>query len=179
MTENLHHIKPIVLVGPMGCGKSTVGKVLAQLLQRDFLDLDDKIVRDNGMTIPEIFAQFSEEGFRLRETQALRAALADCSCVIASGGGIASREENRALLKEQARCVYLYCPVETQYQRTLNDRNRPMIQAADPKKRLTELFAVRDPQYREVSMVAVDSSRLNPEECAAEICRLLQQREQA
>ncbi len=165
--------KPIILIGPMGSGKSTVGRALAAHLQQNFLDLDAKIEADNGMSIPDIFAKFAEAGFRDRETAALQDAAAHFSGVIAAGGGIISREVNCEILKQQTTAVYLYCDVETQYQRTLNDNNRPMIYAADRRARLQELFAVRDPLYRSAAVFQIDSGRLDVAGCVQAITALL------
>lgn len=175
MQGNYRLTRPVVLVGPMGSGKSTVGKALSEFLQLSFLDLDEKIVQDNGMSIPEIFRLYQEDGFRQRETAALRSALQCSSAVIASGGGITGREENRRLLDDKACTVYLYCEVETQYERTLHDNNRPMIYAADRKQRLADLFAVRHPLYQSVQDITVDSGRLGVDECVRAIVQQLKE----
>lgn len=164
---------PIILIGPMGSGKSTVGRALAAHLQQDFLDLDAKIEADNGMSIPDIFAKFSESGFRDRESAALQDAVAHFSGVISGGGGIISRPLNCEILRQQTTAVYLFCDVETQYQRTLNDNNRPMIYAADRRARLQELFAVRDPLYRSAASMQIDSGRLDVAGCVRAITTLL------
>lgn len=175
MPEEALKSKAIVLVGPMGCGKSTIGRALAQSLHKDFLDLDDKIVADNGMSIPDIFAKFSEDGFRTRETVALKQAISSFNGVIASGGGIISRELNCQLLKHEAFAVYLYCDVEVQYQRTLHDNNRPMIYADDRRARLQELFLKRDPLYRSVASWQIDSGSHDVAQCVALISEKLKQ----
>ncbi len=159
----------VVLIGPMGSGKSTVGKELAAALNRPFLDLDEKIVRDNQLSIPEIFARFQESGFRDRESQALAEALEHKQAVVASGGGIILREQNRLLLKEKAFTIYLYCDVQTQFERTRGDNNRPMIYAEDRKARLTEIFTLREPWYLECADLRIDSGKHSPQDCVQEI----------
>ena len=120
----------IVLVGPMGAGKSTVGRGLALLLRRGFLDSDQEIEKRTGVDIPTIFEFEGEEGFRRRETEMLRELLARENVVLATGGGIVMRPENRKLLKEH--CVlYLRVPVAEQYRRTRKSRRRPLLNASD------------------------------------------------
>lgn len=145
----------VVLVGPMGAGKSTVGRGLAALLRRRFLDSDQEIEKRTGVDIPTIFEFEGEEGFRQRETDVLRELLARENVVLATGGGIVLRPENRELLKGHF-VIYLRVPVAEQYRRTRKSRRRPLLNAAaDPRKRLEELFRIRDPLYHEVASVVL------------------------
>ena len=150
--------KRIFLIGPMGAGKSTVGKALALLLEKPFLDLDEEIVRQAGMSIPEIFKLEEEKGFRARETFALKSSLKH-EAVIATGGGIVVTPENLEILKENGLVVYLRADVETQYQRTKKDNGRPMLYADDRKTRLQQIFDYRDPLYRSIRDILVYSGR--------------------
>lgn len=154
--------KPIFLVGPMGAGKSTVGKALAQALQCDFFDLDELIVQRAGMAIPEMFKQ-GEPFFRNFEHQCLAACLLKPyakQVVIAGGGGVAGREDNRQLIRRQSVCVYLKAPVEVQYARVNGDENRPMLKSEndDVLGRLKQLFAIRDPLFNEVAKMTLDAT---------------------
>ncbi len=139
-------------MGPMGAGKSTIGRQLAKSLSCAFRDIDQLVVEQAGADIPWIFDVEGEEGFRQRETSVLQAELA-CgdSSVIATGGGVIKQKVNRDLLKARSLVVYLYADVETQYERTLKDKNRPLLAVNDPKKKLTELMAIRAPLYKEVA----------------------------
>jgi shikimate kinase len=152
----------IVLVGPMGAGKSTVGRGLAALLQRPFLDSDHEIERRTGVDIPTIFEFEGEEGFRQRETEVLRELLAHEGIVLATGGGIVMRPENRELLKAHF-VIYLRVPVAEQHRRTRRSRKRPLLNAAaDPRQRLEELFRIRDPLYAEVASLTLQGRNQRP-----------------
>jgi len=151
----------VYLVGLMGAGKTTIGRSLAKRLALDFVDSDREIEARTGVSIPTVFEIEGEEGFRKREAQVI----ADLSClsgrVVATGGGVVLREENRINLRASGFVVYLNVPPHTLWERTRNDRNRPLLQVADPLLRLKELFAQRDPFYREVADLVVDGGRGN------------------
>lgn len=159
----------IVLVGPMGAGKSTIGKVLAGLLHVPFFDSDRVIEERTGADIPWIFDMEGEEGFRLRESAVLADLLRQSSCVIATGGGIVMREDNRQLLKENGSVVYLTASTEQLVERTYKDKKRPLLQVDDPESKIRELIQLRDPLYREVSDVIVATDRRSPKVVAQEI----------
>ena len=141
-----------------GLNKRIVGKALALLLEKPFLDLDEEIVRQAGMSIPEIFKLEEEKGFRVRETAALKSSLKH-EAVIATGGGIVVTPENLEILKDNGLVVYLRADVETQYQRTKKDNGRPMLYADDRKNRLQQIFDYRDPLYKSISDMVIDSGR--------------------
>ena len=164
----------IVLVGPMGAGKSTVGRGLALLLRRGFLDSDQEIEKRTGVDIPTIFEFEGEEGFRRRETEMLRELLARENVVLATGGGIVMRPENRKLLKEH--CVlYLRVPVAEQYRRTRKSRRRPLLNATDdPRGRLEELFQMRDPLYQEVASIVLQGRNQRVRDAVQAACEALQ-----
>ena len=149
----------IYLVGPMGAGKTTVGRHLAELLGRDFIDSDHEIERKTGATIPWIFEKEGEMGFRLRETNVLNDLTARSSLVLATGGGVVTQSANREFLKKRGIVVYLYTPVELQLQRTYRDKNRPLLQVENPEQKLRDLLAVRDPLYREIAHYIIETNQ--------------------
>ena len=153
--------KSLVLVGPMGAGKTTIGRALAQELNLPFKDIDHIVVENTGADIPWIFDVEGEEGFRKRESQALADVLAGEPAVIATGGGIVTQEVNRRLLKEHGGVIFLYASVKQQLFRTAKDKNRPLLQNDNPEQVLRNLMAVREPFYREVSdfVIETDGSR--------------------
>lgn len=141
----------LVLIGPMGAGKTTIGRRLAQALGLPFVDLDERIVGDCGASITLIFDLEGEAGFREREHRALAEALAGPPMVLATGGGAVLRADNRALLRAQGFIVHLDIDPVRQWERLRRDRTRPLLKTADPRARLAELKAARDPIYRELA----------------------------
>ena len=167
-------MRNLILVGPMGAGKSTIGRLLAKELRLPFKDSDKEIEQRTGADIPWIFDVEGEQGFRERE-QAVIAELCDVDgMVLATGGGAVMRAENRAALRRGGHVVYLHASVEQQVDRTSRDRNRPLLRAADPGKVLTELFAVRDPLYREIADVVVETDERPPRLVVQEILERLE-----
>lgn len=151
----------IYLVGLMGAGKTTIGKALAKRLGWRFVDSDHEIEARTGVSIPTIFEIEGEAGFRRRETQVLGELTGLRNVVMATGGGIVLAEENRMRLKENGLVVFLDVPPAQLYERTRHDRNRPLLQVADPLGRLGELHEQRAPFYREVADVVIDGERCN------------------
>jgi shikimate kinase len=150
----------IYLVGLMGAGKTTVGRQLAKRLGRPFYDSDHEIVERTGVPIPTIFEIEGEDGFRRREAQTI-AELSDAqNIVLATGGGVVLNPENRRRLHDTGWVVYLNVPPTMLYERTRHDRNRPLLQVADPLARLEELYAIRDPLYRDAAHFVVNGSHL-------------------
>lgn len=150
----------IVLIGLMGAGKTTLGKQLARLLGRQFMDSDQEIERRTGVKIQTIFEFEGEEGFRKRESQMLAELVQRDSLVLATGGGAVLAAENRSCLRENGWVVYLNVPVRQLHERTRTDRSRPLLQVPDPLARLQELHAVRDPLYRETAHLVLDGQRM-------------------
>lgn len=141
----------IFLIGPMGAGKTTVGKQLAQALGMEFRDSDLEIQQRTGVDIPTIFEYEGEDGFRQRERQIIDELSQVDNVVLATGGGAVLRPENRLNLSAKGLVFFLACSPEQQYERTYRDRNRPLLQTEDPLTRLRELMAVREPLYRETA----------------------------
>ncbi len=142
-----------------GCGKSTIGRQLARTRQLPFLDADHEVERFLGCSIREFFEREGEAAFRDVEQRVLGELLAvQQPRVIATGGGVVLRPANRELLKQSATVVYLRTPADDLARRLSRDTQRPLLQVADPRQRLRELYAVRDPLYREVAHIVVDTS---------------------
>lgn len=141
----------IFIVGPMGAGKTTIGRGLAQQLGLDFRDTDLEIQSRTGVDIPTIFEFEGETGFRTREKQIVDDLTQLDGQVLATGGGAVMEADNRRHLAARGVVVYLCCSPQQQFERTYKDRNRPLIQTNDPQAKLTELFELRDPLYREIA----------------------------
>lgn len=150
---------PIVLIGGPASGKTTVGKALAQHLGFPFFDTDQWIVEKTGLSIPAIFAQQGEPAFRAFETEALKTLLCHDKVVIATGGGIIKKEENRQLLREKAFVLYLDVSVTAQLLRTQEDRSRPLLNVPNKEEVLERLHHERDPLYREIAHQIIDADQ--------------------
>ena len=149
----------LYLVGMMGAGKTTVGRSLARRLKLRFFDSDQEIEARCGVKIPVIWEIEGEAGFRAREAQAIAELSLLDGIVLATGGGAVLAPENRALLAERGTVVYLRATPEHLYERVRQDRNRPLLAGGDPLGRLRELYRERDPLYREVADVVIDTGR--------------------
>lgn len=147
----------IFLVGMMGAGKTSVGRVLAKRLNKTFYDSDHVIEERTGVKISVIFEIEGEPGFRHRESAVLDELTALDDVVLATGGGAVLAQENRDRLRTRGTVVYLRASVKDLLNRTRHDKNRPLLQTADPRARLNELYEMRDPLYREVAHVTIDT----------------------
>jgi shikimate kinase len=145
----------IFLVGPMGAGKSTIGRQLSTVLHQEFKDSDHEIVARTGASIPLIFEIEGEEGFRQREVAMIDELTQQQELILATGGGAVLREENRKHLMERGVVIYLYATLDQLFERTRRDKNRPLLQTDNPRERLEEMMAIRDPLYREVADMVV------------------------
>ena len=159
----------LFLVGPMGAGKSAVGRQLARLMHMDFIDSDDEIENRTGVDIPFIFEKEGEDGFRKREAKVIDELSARQGVVLATGGGAVLDEQNRSYLGGRGFVIYLHTSVEQQLDRTNRGRNRPLLDGDDKKKVLEGLMEVRDPLYREIADLIVETDGRRVKEVAAEI----------
>ena len=147
----------IFLVGLMGAGKTTVGKLLAKAQGKCFYDSDQEIERRTGVKIPLIFELEGEAGFRKREIQVIAELCLMSDIVLATGGGAVLAQENRQLLSKYGQVIYLRAGVEELLHRTRGDRNRPLLQTENPEQILENLYNQRDPLYREVANWVIDT----------------------
>jgi len=153
------HSGNIFLVGMMGAGKTTVGRLLAQQLGKNFFDSDEEIQRRTGVSIPHIFDVEGEVGFRQREAGVIRDLAALDNVVLATGGGVVLRPVNRQYLHDRGHVVYLNSSPDELFRRLRHDVNRPLLQVADPLGRLRDLYALRDPLYRQTSHFIIETGR--------------------
>lgn len=151
----------IFLVGLMGAGKTTIGRLLARKLNRRFVDADHEIEARTGATIPWIFEIEGEACFRRREADVIRDLSAQQGLVLATGGGAVLNPVSRALLAERGTVIYLRASIGSILQRTAHDKNRPLLQTADPRGKLEQLWTERDPLYREIADLVIDTGRPN------------------
>lgn len=163
----------IFLIGPMGAGKTTIGKQLAQSLGMSFGDSDQEIQRRTGVDIPTIFAYEGEDGFRQREQQVIDDLTQVDNQVLATGGGAVMRAENRQHLASRGIVVFLECSPEQQFERTHRDRNRPLLQTENPLQRLKDLMSEREPLYRSTADYVVSTEGRGAGAVANEILDLL------
>ncbi len=168
-------MRNLILVGPMGAGKSTIGRLLARELHLPFRDSDKEIEDRCGADIPWIFDVEGEAGFREREQAVIADLCQEDGLVLATGGGAVMRAENREALRRGGRVIYLHASVEQQLERTARDRHRPLLQTADPARVLRELLALRDPLYREIADIIIETDQRPPRLVVQEILTCLQQ----
>ena len=164
----------IFLIGPMGAGKTTVGRQLAESFRMEFVDSDHEIQRRTGVDIPTIFEYEGESGFRHRESVVIDELTARDGIVLATGGGVVMREENRNLLSARGVVIYLHCSVNQQFERTHRDKNRPLLSTPDPLNKLKELLDERDPLYRQTADLVVSTEGRNTQAVVLEIRKQLE-----
>ena len=167
--------KNIFLIGLMGAGKTTIGRQIANELSLEFFDSDHEIEKRTGVTITHIFDIEGESGFRTRETKVLDELTDKKGIVLATGGGAILKAENRQFLMSRGTTIYLYANVDTLFERTSKDRNRPLLQTENPKEKLEELFAIRDPLYRETADIIIDTGKDSVRLALKEILENLQE----
>lgn len=149
----------IFLIGPMGAGKTTVGRLLAQKLNLTFLDSDHEIENHTGVDIPLIFEKEGEEGFRKREADMIDQLTQRKNIVLATGGGAVIREENRKNLINRGLVIYLQADIKHLLRRTRKDRNRPLLQGPNPEQKLKEIMLQREPLYQQTADYIIDTGR--------------------
>lgn len=159
----------LTLVGPMGAGKSTIGRLLAKELGLAFKDSDRVIEERTGANIPLIFELEGEQGFREREQQVISELMQQRGLVLATGGGAVLRTENRSALVSGSLVIYLHASVEHQLERTSRDRNRPLLQTENPRQVLEDLMKVREPLYREMADIIIETDVRPPRMVVQEI----------
>lgn len=149
----------LFLVGLMGAGKTTIGKLLAKHREVEFVDSDHEIIARCGVSIPTIFEIEGEEGFRRREMAVIDELTQRHGIVLATGGGAILKPENRAWMKQRGTVIYLRGQPQELFMRTRHDKNRPLLQTDDPLQKLKELYAVRHPLYMEAADIVLDTGR--------------------
>lgn len=163
----------IYVVGPMGAGKTTVGRQLAKALHKKFLDSDRELEERTGASVSLIFELEGEAGFRKRETRMIEELTERQGVVLATGGGAVLDPANRTRLGSRGFVIYLHAPLELLLDRTVRDRNRPLLQTDDPEARLSSLLAERDPLYRELADMVVETNKRSARHVVKEILRRL------
>lgn len=163
----------IFLIGPMGAGKTTIGRQLAQLLGKRFIDADHEIENRTGVSIPTIFDIEGETGFREREASAIDDLSHGENLVLATGGGAVMRESNRSVLRERGIVVYLRADLDTLFERTRRDRNRPLLQTENPRGKIEELLRNREPVYLDLADLVIETGQRPPANVAREIVERL------
>ena len=161
----------VFLVGPMGVGKTTIGRTLADRMNLDFFDSDQEIEAATGADIPWIFDVEGERGFRQREVKMINQLSRRKDIVLATGGGAILDEINRKRLKKRGLVVYLRASIKQQVERTARDRHRPLLQTGNPKQIIKELFVAREPLYFQVADLVIDTNRRNLRSVSNEIIK--------
>ena len=161
----------VFLIGPMGAGKSTIGRLLSHELRTTFLDSDKVIEERSGANIPWIFDVEGEQGFRDRESAVIDELTQLNDCVLATGGGVILRPENRRNLCSRGLVVYLQTSIEQQIERTAKDRNRPLLQADNPEVILRKLLDQREPLYQSCADIIIRTDGRHPRAVINEILR--------
>ena len=167
-------INNIILVGPMGSGKTTIGRYLSERLSLDFFDSDHEIVNTTGVSIDHIFDVEGEKGFRARESDVLKKLCNMPNIVLATGGGAVILEENRELMKKASSIVYLSSSVDQILRRTAKSKTRPLLEKSNNRRKtITDILEARDPLFREVSSLIIDTNGKKLNEVIDEIIEAL------
>ena len=163
----------IILIGPMGSGKTSTGRILAKEMGYVFADTDEEVTKRTGVSIAYIFDVEGEEGFRNRECLALKECLNDNNTVLSTGGGIVLSKENRDLLQDRGTVVYLQTSIRSQVKRTASTNNRPLLQNKDPEETLEKLMLTRAPLYEEIADITIMTDNKSLQEMSKEIQRAI------
>ena len=163
----------IILIGPMGSGKTSTGRILAKEMGYVFADTDEVVTNRTGVSIEYIFDVEGEEGFRKRECLALKECLNDNNTILSTGGGIVLSKENRDLLQDRGTVVYLQTSIRSQVKRTASTNNRPLLQDKDPEETLEKLMLTRAPLYEEIADITIMTDNKSLQEMSKEIQRAI------
>ena len=163
----------IILIGPMGSGKTSTGRMLAKEMGYAFADTDEEVTKRTGVSIAYIFDVEGEEGFRKRECLALKECLNDNNTILSTGGGIVLSKENRDLLQDRGTVVYLQTSIRFQVTRTVSNNNRPLLQNKDPEETLEKLMLTRAPLYEEIADITIMTDNKSLQEMSKEIQRAI------
>ena len=164
----------VILIGPMGAGKSTIGRILSETLSVTFTDID-KVIQDKaGASIPWIFDIEGEGGFREREKQALEQIVLEEPQIIATGGGCVLSQSNCDVMRNAGDVFYLVASIDQQIERTSRDKNRPLLQTANPRKTLSDMAIVRNPIYDSLANINIDTNSKIPKLVAQDIIQYLE-----
>lgn len=163
----------IFLIGPMGAGKSTIGRQLAQMLGMEFIDSDAEIEQRAGADISWIFDVEGEAGFRKREERILNELTQGQGIVLSTGGGSILSKDNRNVLSARGIVVYLETTVDKQFERTQRDKKRPLLQSEDPRQVLEDLAKVRNPLYEEIADITLQTDEQNAKVMATQIIDMM------
>ena len=165
----------IFLIGPMGSGKSSIGRQLAERMDLEFFDSDKEIENRTGVEIALIFEIEGEEGFRQREAKMIEELATKSNCVIATGGGVILAEKNRSCLKDNGRVVYLKSSAENLYERTIKDKRRPLLNTEDRLLTIKNILEVRGPIYEDVADIMVRTDEKSIKQIIETIVKQLQE----
>jgi shikimate kinase len=165
----LKQVENIFLIGMMGSGKTTIGKLLSKKLDKDFYDSDHVVEENTGVRVPLIFEYEGEVGFRKREESVLKELVRHTNIVLATGGGIILSKDNCELLKNNGHVIYLKSTCEDLVVRMAGDKTRPLLQEGDLRKTLENLFSIRDPIYSSISDCIIETSNKRTNEITSEI----------
>lgn len=165
----------IILIGPMGAGKTSVGLKLAEALEMTFIDSDRIIEEKTGASIPLIFELEGEKGFRARECEVIEQLTNENNIVLATGGGSILYENNRKLMKERGYVIYLQAALDQLLERTGKDKNRPLLQTSDPRKTLSDILQKREPFYQDTADLIYKTSDKQIRDVISDILKLLKQ----
>ena len=163
----------IILIGPMGSGKTSTGRMLAKEMGYAFADTDEEVTKRTGVSIEYICDVEGEEGFRKRECLALKECLNDNNTILSTGGGIVLSKENRDLLQDRGTVVYLQTSIRFQLKRTASTNNRPLLQNKDPEETLVKLMLTRAPLYEEIADITIMTDNKSLQEMSKEIQRAI------
>jgi shikimate kinase len=157
----------------MGAGKTTIGRQIAKVFGYDFFDSDREIELRTGVSIPLIFELEGEAGFRKREQDVIAELSKKSPIVLATGGGAVLKKENQQVLRRSGTVVYLCASIDDLIERTAKDKNRPLLQTADPRAKLTRILIEREPIYRELADIVLETNKMTVHTAVKELEKVL------